>query len=137
VSRPFFPKVNRHVMYYATTTRKPRPATITALAGSGSTTMSSASIVGATSISTAATASVNQRITILDGTNTEQRRVTGVSGAGPFALTVAALRYAHASSTPVRLEPTSVTLRVGHQTPISGVTWRINHQDANVWGPTA
>jgi len=137
VSRPFFPKVNRHVTYYATTTRKPRPATITALAGTGSTTMSSASIVGATTISTVATASVNQRVTILDGSNTEQRRVTGVSGAGPFTLTVGALRYAHASSTSVRLEATSVTLRVGHTTPIAGVTWRINHQDASVWGPTA
>lgn len=139
MARPFYQEANRHVTYYATTTRKPRPATITAVVGGSSTTMSSASIVGATTISTVATAVVNQRITIMDATTSaiEQRRVTAVSGVGPFTLTISALSYAHANGTNVRLEPTSVTLRVAHTTPLSGITWRINKTDTNVWAPTA
>ena len=133
MTRPILAKVNRHVNYYVTTTRKIRPATITAVAGGGSTTLAAQANANDTTLSTAATAAVNQFVTIVDGTNTEQRRVTAVGGAGPFSLTVAAIRFTHANGTTVRLEPTSVTLRVGHTTPIAGVTRQINKTDTNVW----
>lgn len=60
------------------------------------TTMSSASTVGAVSISTVATIPVGAYITVGQGLTAEVVQTTGVSGAGPFVVTVPALTYAHA-----------------------------------------
>jgi hypothetical protein len=134
MTRFFIPKIGRHVTYWAAN-RKPRPGTITAIPGVGSTTLSVLVNAGATTISTVATASVGQRVTIVDGEKTEQRVVTGVSGAGPFTLTVGALRYDHASGTVVRLESLTVTVRIGHSQTVAGVGWQNSPTDTNVFTP--
>lgn len=63
-----------------------------------STTLSSAASAGATTISTAATIAIGNMISV-DG---ELRKVTGVTGAGPYTLTLAsALSSAHSSGAAV------------------------------------
>jgi hypothetical protein len=132
--RPFPVKVNRVVTFLAAG-QKPRPAIVTALNGAGSTTLSSASIVGATTLSTVATAAVNQAIIINDGAKTEMRVVSAVGGAGPFSLTVPALQYAHNSATPVSLQATSVSLRVRRASTHTTIAKKVNASDVSVWTP--
>lgn len=132
--RPFVVKVNRVVTFLAAG-QKPRPAIITALNGAGSTTLSSASIVGATTLSTVATASVNQAIIVSDGVNSEMRVVSAVGGVGPFSLTVPAMKFAHNSGTVVSLQPTSVSLRVRRATTHTTIAKKVNAADVNVWTP--
>jgi hypothetical protein len=136
VTRPIFAEVNRHVTYYGTN-RKPRPATMTTLNGAGSTTLSSAASALATTIATVATAAVGQWVTILDTdpTKWEQRRVSAVSGTGPFTLTIPAIRYGHNSGTAVKLEPTSVNLRIRRAQTINTVPRQVNANETNVWSP--
>lgn len=55
--------------------------------GSGTTTLDSPSVVGATSISTVATIASSTLIQIDTGVSSEVRLTTGVSGVGPFTLT--------------------------------------------------
>lgn len=61
------------------------------------TTLSAATIVGATTLTTAASVPVGSALTIDTGANQETRTVTALSGTGPYTLTVAALGFAHAS----------------------------------------
>jgi len=71
--------------------------------GSGTTTLSSSSAIGATTINTVASISNGTLIQIDTGTASEVRLTTGVSGAGPFAVTFAtALVNAHSSSVVVK-----------------------------------
>lgn len=70
--------------------------------GSGTTTLSSSSIVGATTISTVASIASSTLIQIDTGVNAEIRLTSGVSGGGPFSLTVPALSKPHASSVVVK-----------------------------------
>jgi hypothetical protein len=135
MSRPFPVKVNRVVTYLATTGQKPRPAVVTALNGAGSTTLSSASIVGATTLSTVATAAVNQTIIVSDGVNSEMRVVSAVGGAGPFSLTVPAMKFAHNSGTVVSLQATSVNLRIRRASTFTTIAKKVNASDVNVWTP--
>ena len=65
------------------------------------TTLSSASTVGAVSISTVASIPIGSYITIDKGQNAETVKTTNVSGAGPYVVTVPALTYAHAIGTSV------------------------------------
>lgn len=116
VVRPFYPTVNQHVTYFATTTRKPRPATVTATTGGGSTTLSAQGTAGATTVQTAASVAIGRRI-IFDSTSpsgAEERIVSNVSGAGPFTLTIPALSYTHLNGATVLVVPSSITVRVGH-----------------------
>lgn len=55
--------------------------------GSGTTTLNSSSVVGATSISTVASIAGSTLIQIGTGVNSEVRLTTGVSGGGPYTLT--------------------------------------------------
>ncbi|TMC48566.1 MAG: hypothetical protein E6J14_10730 [Chloroflexi bacterium] len=67
-----------------------------------STTLSAASLAGATTISTVASELVGEVITIDAGTAAETRTVTAVSGAGPFTETLSsALANAHAAGAAV------------------------------------
>ena len=67
-----------------------------------STTLSSAAAAAATTISVAASIAANSYISIDTGTLQEYRKVTAVSGAGPYTLTLdTALTSAHASSVAV------------------------------------
>jgi len=71
--------------------------------GSGTTTLSSGSSVGATTISTVASISNGTLIQIDTGTLSEVRLTTGVSGAGPFSVTFATpLVNAHSSGRTVK-----------------------------------
>jgi hypothetical protein len=71
--------------------------------GSGTTTLSSSSAVGATSVSTVASIAASTLIQIDTGNNSEVRLTTGVSGGGPFLLTFAAgLTIAHNSAVVVK-----------------------------------
>lgn len=70
--------------------------------GSGTTTLSSSSIVGATTIATVASISSGTLIQIDTGVNSEIRLTSGVSGGGPFTLTVPALSKPHSSSVVVK-----------------------------------
>lgn len=71
--------------------------------GSGTTTLSSSAAAGATTISTAASISSTTVIQIDTGTLSEVRTVSGVSGSGPFTLTLNnALTYAHNSAVTVK-----------------------------------
>lgn len=63
-----------------------------------STTLSSSASAGATTISVAASVAVGNVVTI---GGTEQRKVSAVSGAGPYTLTIPALTSAWASGTTV------------------------------------
>jgi hypothetical protein len=116
MARPFVPAVNLHVHYFKTTTRKPWPGTITAVAGGGSTTLGAQANAGATTLTTVATAAVGQHVIIDpgDGTKWEDRVVSNATGAGPFTLTVPALQRTHLNGATVLLVPTSVTLRITH-----------------------
>lgn len=71
--------------------------------GSGTTTLSSPSIVGATTISTALTIAATTKIQVDVGNLSEVRIVQSVTGAGPFTLTLnAPLSLAHASAAVVK-----------------------------------
>lgn len=70
--------------------------------GSGTTTMASSSIVGATSISVNASIASSTLIQIDTGVNAEIRTTSGVSGGGPYSLTVPALSKAHNSGVVVK-----------------------------------
>ena len=71
--------------------------------GSGTTTLSSGSAVGATTINTVASISNGTLIQIDTGTSSEVRTTTGVSGAGPFAVTfTGGLNVAHLSAAVVK-----------------------------------
>lgn len=71
--------------------------------GSGTTTLNSASIVGATSVSTVASIAASTLIQIDTGVSSEVRLTTGVSGAGPYTLTFTdPLLLAHAGATVVK-----------------------------------
>lgn len=80
------------------------PDTVTA---GVSTTLAAASTAGATSLSSTASVAANSYIQIDTGTNLEYAKVTAVSGAGPYNLTVTGagtsggLLYPHASSAAV------------------------------------
>ncbi|GAC1540642.1 MAG: hypothetical protein NVS3B12_27730 [Acidimicrobiales bacterium] len=80
------------------------PDTVTA---GVSTTLSAATTAGATSITTAASIAAQSVIQIDTGTNLEYAKVTAVSGAGPYTLTVTGagaaggLLFAHASAVAV------------------------------------
>jgi hypothetical protein len=74
-----------------------------AYTGSGTTTLSSSSIVGATTISTALSIAATTKIQIDVGNLSEVRIVSSVTGSGPFSLTLnAPLTYAHASAVVVK-----------------------------------
>jgi hypothetical protein len=77
------------------------PDNVTGTTAAPTTTLSSASVVGATSISVAATIPASTLIQIDTGSNAEIVTTTAVSGAGPYTLTVPALKKAHAASVPV------------------------------------
>ncbi|WP_134667841.1 phage tail tube protein [Amycolatopsis sp. CFH S0078] len=71
-----------------------------------STTLSSASLVGATTVSTTASIAANSYVQIDTGQNLEYAKVTAVSGIGPYTLTVtgatgSGLTLAHASGVAV------------------------------------
>jgi hypothetical protein len=70
--------------------------------GTGTTTLSLASVVGAVSISAVATIASGTLIQIDTGVNAEIRTTTGVSGPGPFVVTVPALSRPHAASVAVK-----------------------------------
>jgi hypothetical protein len=70
--------------------------------GSGTTTLSTSTIVGATTISTPASISNGTVIQIDTGANSEIRTTSGVTGSGPFILTVAALSKPHNSTVVVK-----------------------------------
>lgn len=116
MARPFVPSVNLHVHYFKTSTRKPWPGTITAVAGGGSTTLGAQATAGATTLTTVATAAVGQWVIIDpgDGTRWEARVVSNASGAGPFTLTVPTIQRTHLNGAAVLLVPTSVSLRITH-----------------------
>lgn len=69
--------------------------------GAVSTTLSSGASAAATTISTAVTVPVGSTLSIDTGSLQETVTVSAVSGAGPFTVTVSALKFAHASSTVV------------------------------------
>jgi hypothetical protein len=72
-----------------------------------STTMSSASIIGATTISTTASIAANTVIQIDTALNVEYAKVTAVSGTGPYTLTLASpLTIVHSSSAAVVTQTT-------------------------------
>jgi Phage tail tube protein len=72
-----------------------------------STTLSSASSIGATTISTAATIPATTVIQIDTSTNVEYAKVTAVSGAGPYSLTLASpLTITHSSGATVVTQTT-------------------------------
>lgn len=73
----------------------------TTTGGGVATTLSTAAVSGATTISTAATVAVGTQVQIDVGTISETRTVTAVAGAGPYTLTVAALLLGHASGVAV------------------------------------
>ncbi len=104
--------------------------------GSGTTTLSSSSSVGATSISTVATIPAATLIQIDTGTASEVRLTTGVSGPGPFVVTFAtALVNAHASSTvtkPITF-PYTTTFAVLN----TGTAQPKSHTFTDFQGPTA
>jgi hypothetical protein len=66
-----------------------------------STTLASSASALATTISTVASIATGTYITIGSGLTAEVRLTTGVSGAGPYTVTVPALTYAHASGSSV------------------------------------
>lgn len=71
--------------------------------GSGTTTLNSSSIVGATTIDTVASISATTRIQIDTGVSSEVRTVSSVTGAGPYTLTLSsALTRAHAGGVVVK-----------------------------------
>lgn len=71
--------------------------------GSGTTTLNSGSIVGATTIDTVASISATTRIQIDTGVSSEVRTVASVTGAGPYTLTLSsALTRAHTGGATVR-----------------------------------
>lgn len=97
------------------------PDTVTA---GVSTTLSSATLVGATSISTAASIAAGSIIKIDSGANLEYAKVTAVSGAGPYTLTVTTsasgsvgLTYAHNSAVAV----VSQTTHTFKQSPTTAI----------------
>lgn len=79
--------------------------------GTANTTLSAAVTAGASTISTFATVAVNNSVTIDTAANQETRTVTGVSGSGPYTLTLAtALGLSHSSGVTVSTQaPTGVS----------------------------
>ncbi len=75
----------------------------TGTASGSSTTLSTAAATGATTISTAATITVDDYIQIDTGLIAEVRKVTAVTGTGPYTITLDyALHYAHVSGATVQ-----------------------------------
>lgn len=137
--RPFFAKIGRHVTYW-TASRKPRPATITGVTGAATSTLAAQANAGAVTLSSNATAAIGQWIVLdyQDPNLREERRISNVTGAGPFTLTVPAISFTHLSGAKIYLEPTSLNLRmprnlVGSAQTVSSVVRRVNHADTNVW----
>lgn len=104
--------------------------------GSGTTTMSSSSSIGATSVSTVASIAGATLIQIDTGNASEVRLTTGVSGAGPFVVTFAtALVSAHASSTVVK--PITAPYSTQFAVLNTGTAQPKSHTFTDYQGPTA
>jgi len=134
MARPYFAELNNHVTYWAAA-RKPRSATITALTGAGQTTLAAPVSAGATSIQTVVTAAIGQRVIVVDGTKTEERIVSNVTGAGPFTLTVPGMKFDHSSGVTVSLQPTGVNLRIQRSATLTNIPRLSAKGQIGVWTP--
>lgn len=105
--------------------------------GSGTTTLDSPSIAGATSISTVASISNGTLIQIDTGaTTSEVRLTTGVSGVGPFTVTFAdALLVAHAGGATVR--PITFPYTTAFAVLNAGTAQPKSHTFTDYQGPTS
>lgn len=104
--------------------------------GSGTTTMSSSSSIGATSVSVVASIAGATLIQIDTGNASEVRLTTGVSGAGPFVVTfAAALTSTHASSTVVK--PITAPYSTQFAVLNTGSAQPGSHTFTDYQGPTA
>jgi hypothetical protein len=104
--------------------------------GSGTTTMSALSTVGAVSLSLVASIATSTLIQIDTGNASEVRLTTGVSGGGPFVVTFATpLVNAHASSTVVK----PITFPYSTQFAVlnTGTAQPKSHTFTDFQGPTA
>jgi hypothetical protein len=82
----------------------------------------------------------NYRLLLHCGATWQTHRTASLRGCPPRfmtkgPLTIPAIRYGHNSGTAVKLEPTSVNLRIRRAQTINTVPRQVNANETNVWSP--